>query len=53
MHKIENKRLCKDEMGYGVGTWYMDSTLWELKNTLVFGQYPFEYLIRGLTIKVN
>ena len=39
-------------MGHGVGTWYMDSTLGELKNTLVFGQFPFEYLIRGLIGKV-
>ena len=32
MHKIENKSLWKDEKSYGGGTWYVDSTLKELKN---------------------
>ena len=32
MHKIENKRLWKEEMSYGGGTWYMDSTHEEIKN---------------------
>ena len=29
MHKIENKSLWKENMSYGSGTWYIDSTLEE------------------------
>ena len=32
MHKIENISLWKEEMCYDGGTWYMGSTLEELKN---------------------
>ena len=32
MHKIENKRLFKEEINYGVGTWYVNSTHKEAKN---------------------
>ena len=34
-------RLWKEEMSYGGGTWYMDSTLEELKIMCAFGVFPF------------
>ena len=34
MHKIENKCLFKEEINYGVGTWYINSTLKEQKKKI-------------------
>ena len=32
MHKTENKSLWRDEMSYGIETWYMGRIYEELKN---------------------
>ena len=41
MRKIKNKSLWKEEMSYGSDTWFVDSTLEELKNYACVWLIPF------------